>query len=88
VALGQAPTGCKKRRKGKLPKPTADLGLVGVHELSKALGLPVKWLRRWAAAGVLPGIVVGQRHLFDVEAVKKAVKDKASRFTLEGKWLT
>jgi hypothetical protein len=52
---------------------------VGALELASELGLPVAWVRHEARAGRLPALRVGRRTMFDVEAVKRVLTERAAR---------
>ena len=47
-------------------------------ELAGTLGLPLAWLKAEAAAGRIPSLRVGRRRLFDVEAVRDALRCSAA----------
>ena len=77
--------GKRKPKKGA-PLPSEALGLVTLTELGERLGLPLKWLRRQTAEGLLPCTRVGTRLLYGVEAVAKHVRDRASHRNQRGEW--
>jgi excisionase family DNA binding protein len=56
--------------------------------LCESLGLPLKWVRRETSAGRLPAIRVGQRVLFNVEAVREFLRNRASRKNQRGDWIS
>ncbi len=59
-------------------------GLVGFKQLARELeplGVPASWLLRQAKDGKLPMLKMGQRRLFDVDAVRRELLDMASKKT-------
>jgi hypothetical protein len=67
------------RRKRRVPVPDNPDFLVSMPRLCAELDLPLKWVRRHAVAGELPSVKVGQRLLFNVDAVKKLLRERATR---------
>ena len=53
--------------------------LVNVLGLSRRLRLPAAWLRAEAEARRIPSLRAGRRLLFSVEAVERALLDRAAR---------
>ena len=47
--------------------------LANIHDLSRRFGLPARWFREEAEAGRLPCLRVGDRFLFNVAAVERAL---------------
>ena len=76
----------KRKPKKAAPLPSEALGLVTLTELGERLGLPLKWLRRQTAGGHLPCTRIGTRILYNVEAVAKHVRDRASHRNQRGEW--
>jgi excisionase family DNA binding protein len=76
------------RRKRPLPGPKDPHFLVPMATLCETLNLPLKWVRRETSAGRLPAIRVGQRILFNVEAVRDFLRDRAARKNQDGKWVS
>jgi hypothetical protein len=70
---GEGAVGAPTKKKRRVPAPTPMLGLVGTKELCRLLGLPVKYVRRRTAEGLLPYEKIASRTLYDPERVKKAV---------------
>lgn len=54
---------------------------VSIVELSRAIGLPVAWLKRGARAGHIPAIRVGRRWMFRTDEVQRALQDRATSST-------
>jgi hypothetical protein len=52
-------------------------GPVKLHALANVLRLPVGWLKSEARAGRIPCLRVGRDLLFDVEAVRAALAERA-----------
>ena len=52
--------------------------LVTVHGLALELRLPRAWLIAEADEGRLPSLLVGRRRLFNVEAVRQALAERAA----------
>jgi hypothetical protein len=71
---GQPEGGKKKRR---VRKPTAKLGLLTLPALAEELGLPLRWLRREVSQGHLPTTEVGGRLLFDPKRIARVLQDRA-----------
>lgn len=55
----------------------AEHRLITVYELADALELPAKWLNTEAQAGRIPHLRIGRRLLFNVEAVKAVLLNRA-----------
>lgn len=53
-------------------------GLMSLHRLATHLRLPREWLKREAVEGRLPCLRIGRRLLFNVEAVQKAIAERAA----------
>lgn len=58
--------------------------VVSLIELARRYRVPAAWLRREARAGRLPAIQAGSQHLFNVEAVERALAERAARSAEEG----
>lgn len=52
--------------------------LTNVHGLATRLRLPVLWLKGEAASGRIPSLRVGRRLLFNVDAVREALAERAA----------
>jgi len=52
--------------------------LIDIQELAKATGLPVSWLKKGTKDGRIPGLRVGMRVLYNLDAVRSAVAKAAS----------
>lgn len=52
---------------------------VKTTQAAARLGVPAAWLRREAAAGRVPNLRAGRRLLFDVEAVERALSERADK---------
>ncbi len=70
---GAAEAAGKKQRRAPTPAPTAELGLVPARELSRRLGLPLKYIRRLTAEGELPFERIGSGRYYDPGRAKKVV---------------
>jgi excisionase family DNA binding protein len=75
------------RRKRPLPGPKDPSFLVPMTTLCESLGLPLKWVRRETSAGRLPAIRIGQRVLFNVQAVRDFLRGRAARKNQHGDWV-
>jgi hypothetical protein len=62
------------RMEFKMQKKTDSGALVSLQKMARQLGVPVKWLRDQAAAGVIPGLRAGNRWLFCPEVAVAAVR--------------
>ena len=51
---------------------------------ASTLGVPHTWFRREVEAGRIPFLDIGGRRLFDVEAVKAALKEQETVAAAEG----
>lgn len=74
------------RAKRRQPAPVDPAFLVTMPKLCELLGLPKKWTRRMTAAGKLPAIRVGNRVLYNCEAVARFLRDDASRTNQFGEY--
>ena len=52
--------------------------LVPLDELARQLRLSRRWLRAEAAANRIPSLKAGQRRLFNVDAVRACLADRAA----------
>ncbi len=52
--------------------------LVNINGLALSLRLPVAWLKRETMAGRIPCLKIGRRCLFNVDAVRKALAERAA----------
>jgi hypothetical protein len=50
---------------------------LNLSALARATDLPAAWLKREADAGRIPCIVASRRRMFDLEAVRKALAERA-----------
>jgi hypothetical protein len=80
-----APPGVAKRKRQSLPVPDPLVGLLPLRELSKALGLPYKWLRRLTRQGKLPCAKIGNRILYDLKRVADKVREACKYRNQHGK---
>lgn len=53
--------------------------LLNLRKLAIKLGLPVEWLADHAESGDIPCLQVGEKLLFNLEAVKSALAERAAR---------
>jgi hypothetical protein len=83
----EQPDGGKKKRKRRVRKPTAKLGLLTLPGLAEELGLPLRWLRREVSQGHLPTMEVGGRLLFDPKRVARILQDRAFRNNQYGEYV-
>jgi hypothetical protein len=67
----------KAKKKRRVRKPTAKLGLLTLPALAEELGLPLRWLRREVSQGNLPTTDVGGRLLFDPKRIAGVLKSRA-----------
>jgi hypothetical protein len=82
---GPAEAPPKKRQKRRpTPNPAKEFGLLTLPELSEALSLPLKWLRKQWKAGRLPCAKIGSRTFFAPEAVRETVQRLLSRCNQKG----
>ena len=81
----EAPSGVAKRKRQSLPIPDPLVGLLPLRELSKALGLPFKWLRRLTREGKLPCAKIGNRILYDPKRVADKVREACKYRNQHGK---
>jgi hypothetical protein len=58
-------------------------GPIGLHSLSLALNLPRVWLRNEALAGRIPCLPVRGRLLFSLDAVERALLERAAVATAQ-----
>jgi excisionase family DNA binding protein len=75
------------RQKKSLPGPKDPHFLVPMTILCETLNLPLKWVRRETSAGRLPAIRVGQRVLYNVQAVREFLRNRAARKNQDGDWI-
>ena len=59
--------------------------LVNLRELAIRLGLPVEWLADRAESGDIPCLKVGEKLLFNLEAVTSALAEQAATVTVESR---
>ena len=52
--------------------------LVALDELARRLPVSKRWLQREAQAGRIPSLVAGKRRLFNVDAVRSALAERAA----------
>jgi len=52
--------------------------LVTLEELARRLPVSKRWLQREAHAGRIPSLIAGKRRLFNVEAVRAAIAERAA----------
>ena len=52
--------------------------VLGLVELARRYRVPISWLRAEAKAGRLPSVKAGSQHLFNVEAVDRALAERAA----------
>lgn len=52
---------------------------VNLGRASALLGVPKSWLKRQALKGEVPALQVGRRLMFNVEAVRETLLDRADR---------
>jgi excisionase family DNA binding protein len=52
---------------------------IGIAELAGRLRLPIRWIKVEAAAGRLPHMRVGRRWLFNEQAVRQHLAERAAR---------
>ncbi len=55
--------------------------LVNLPGLARVLHLPARWLKREADNGGIPCLRIGRRRLFNVEAVKRVLAERAAQTT-------
>jgi hypothetical protein len=53
-------------------------GLLPLRRMAARLGVPSRWLREQAQAGLVPGLKAGDRWLFDPVIAADAVRSMAS----------
>lgn len=53
--------------------------LVALEELARRLPVSKRWLQREARAGRIPSLIAGNRRLFNVEAVRAAIAERAAK---------
>lgn len=58
--------------------------LVSVRGLANRLKLPAAWLKAEAQAGRIPSLRVGRRLLFNLEAVERALLERAAGLDQRG----
>jgi hypothetical protein len=68
-----------KRKRGPLPRPRLELGLLLIDQLAAHLGLGLKTLKRLARAGELPCVEIGGRWYFDPKAVARVLRRDADK---------
>ena len=61
---------------------------VGLATTARQLGVPRSWLRREVKAGRIPCLDIGNRRLFDVEAVKASLDQRETTPVVEGAVVT
>ena len=66
-----------------MPSSPPQPGLIGLHGLAVALGLPRDWLRAEALAGRMPCLKAGKRLLFNREAVERTLLKRAAVNTIQ-----
>ena len=54
---------------------------ISVLQLASELGLPLAWLKAEARAGRIPSLRVGRRQLFDTDAVRNVLTERAGKGT-------
>jgi excisionase family DNA binding protein len=74
VAIEQTNERPRKTRRPLLP---AELGLLRVRELAKALGLPVRTVYKLAADNSIPALSLAGCYFFDRAAVEKSLQKRA-----------
>ena len=52
--------------------------LVTLEELARRLPVSKRWLEREARAGRIPSLTAGRRRLFNLEAVRAAIAERAA----------
>ncbi len=52
---------------------------IPLDALATTLGLPRRWLRGEAMAGRIPSLIVGNRRLFNPDAVRQALERRAAQ---------
>jgi hypothetical protein len=57
---------------------TEDRTFVGLNVAATRLGVPIAWLKAEAAAGRVPVLRAGAKFLFNVEAVRAALIERAN----------
>ena len=57
--------------------------LASIHRVSRELGLPRDWLASEADAGRLPCLRVRRRRLFNIEAVRRVLAERAAISVVE-----
>ena len=55
--------------------------IVNVGKLARLLQLPAAWIKEEALAGRLPCLKIGRRLMFNAEAVRRALLDRAAKTT-------
>ena len=58
-------------------------GLLNARDLAKAIGMPFTWIKAESDAGRIPFLPVGNRKLYEIDAVKHVLRKRAW-----GKWST
>ena len=53
--------------------------LVTLEELAQRLPVSKRWLQREARAGRIPSLIAGNRRLFNMEAVRTAIAERAAK---------
>jgi len=53
--------------------------LVTLPGLTRALRLPTQWLKREADSGNIPCLRIGRKRLFNVDAVRRVLAQRAAR---------
>lgn len=55
--------------------------LVTLEELARRLPVSKRWLQQEAHAGRIPSLIAGKRRLFNAEAVRAAIAERAAKAT-------
>ena len=55
----------------------SDSDLLSPHDVAHELDVPVSWVKEQVEAGTLPYVKVGRRHIFNRQAVRRAVSRMA-----------
>ncbi|MCP4712223.1 MAG: hypothetical protein GY869_26675 [Planctomycetes bacterium] len=53
--------------------------LTNIAGLANRLKLPREWLKNQAETGQIPSLRIGRKYLFNVQAVRQALSDRAAR---------
>ncbi len=55
--------------------------LLTIRQAAEQVNLPVRWLKAEAEAGRIPHLRIGRRLMFNLQAVRKALLDRAEQTT-------